>query len=141
MASSAPWICKELRISTQHRGCKGWGKHQLLENKEKSLHCSKCLETISERQERCSPWVMRDLTREEAALEPCDSARPAVPFLHSERSPQQMDTFVKPSLGCREPFRGRRQERICPLSIFLSLKTISAPVVKDLLAAVVNTVS
>lgn len=50
-----------------------------LENK-KSLHCSECLETICKRQERCSPWVIQDLTQEKAALEPRDSAQPCDPL-------------------------------------------------------------
>lgn len=56
------------------------------------------------------------------------------PFLPSERLPPQM--FVKPSPGCHEPFRSAIR------AYFFLLKTIcSAPVVKDLLATVVNTVN
>lgn len=38
-----------------------------LENKKKSLHCSKYMETICKRQERCLPWVIPDLTREKSS--------------------------------------------------------------------------
>lgn len=51
-----------------------------LENKKESLHRSKCLETICERQERCLPRVTQDLTQEKATLEPCDSAQPHDPL-------------------------------------------------------------